>query len=163
MLWPTSGVCLRRAMRPAVETWTCAGLGDDMEAAAAVRPIPAMEGLDLEESEPAEKPDDEPDGTGSDRILVPVRAQSVGTGHRRRSGSSRQVPGGFSALCRPAVAGWGPAVAAPAAPPAGAAAIGRPVQGSLGGQRSCRNTRQVSRYLGWKGKAAEPCKDAYAI
>ena len=74
MLWPTSGVCLRRAMRPSVETWTCAGLGDDMEAAAAVRPILAMEGLDLEESEPAEKADDEPDGTGSDRILVPVRA-----------------------------------------------------------------------------------------
>ena len=61
-------------MRPSVETWTLAGLGDDLEGAAAVRPIPAMEGLDLEEFEPAEMPNDEPDGTGFDRMLVPVRA-----------------------------------------------------------------------------------------
>lgn len=162
MLWPTSGICLRRAMRPSVETWTCVRLGDDMEAAA-VRPIPAMEALILKSPSPRKSRTMDPNGTGSDRILVPVRASSVRTGRRRRSGSSRQIPGGFLALCRPAVAGGGPAVAAPAPPPAGAAATGRPVQRSLGGQRSCRDALQVSRYPDRKGKAAEPCKDAYAV
>ena len=163
MLWPASGVCLRRAMRPSVETWTCVGLGDDREAAAAVRRIPAMEGLGHGKSEPTERADDEPGRTGSDRILDRVRALSVRSGRGRRSGSSRRGLGGFSALCRPTVARRGPVIAAPEPPPASAAATGRPVQGSPGGQRSCRNTLQVSCHPDWKGKAAEPRKDAYAI